>query len=355
MLTLPSDRMIRMQIAVWRRRVDRVIGAREGIVPDPGAVHRGVELPLEYPGRRGAVGVVRQEQVVLALGVGVAPADALVDRHGAGHRVRRPEPSLALADRDEEPLRLVRDLDVVVADRVELGDRRANERVSDEQDQVVELVRHGHAADGHALGSHLPGGVQQLPVGVAFLRHERGKAKERPRVVLLAGSRRGGDPVDHALVARDLEHVAERRRERVAGRRRQVRALPRERVLHELEVVAGPQLPDIPLRKVPHETPRVVVEGQPGGPNVVGVPLAALCQLLSLQHKALGIGLEAVLALCRRIRGADLGGQFFCGPSRVNPVRLFGGAHLVAMRSWIQNAREVEGTGMGLDRAPGRV
>ena len=142
------------------------------------------------------------------------------------------------------------------------------------------------------------------------------EAKERPRVVLLAGSRRGGDPVDHALVARDLEHVAERRRERVARRRRQVGALPRERV-HELEVVAGPQLPHVPLREVPHETPRVVVEGQPGGPNVVGVPLSRLGEAPAFLHEAGREVLERELARHRLLATRQVGGELLRDESRL--------------------------------------
>jgi hypothetical protein len=52
-------------------------------------------------------------------------------------------------------------------------------------------------------------------------------------------------------------------------------------------------------------------------------------------RKALGIGLEAVLTVCRRIRRADLGRQFFSSPSRVNPVLLFDGSMDSRIRKFV--------------------
>jgi len=69
---------------------------------------------------------VRQEQVVLALGVRIPLADAVIDRYRARHRVGSTVARLAVSDRDQQPLWSLGDLNVAMADGVQLRNRREN-------------------------------------------------------------------------------------------------------------------------------------------------------------------------------------------------------------------------------------
>ena len=95
-----------------------------------------IELPCHGARSRGSVRIVRKEQVILSRRIRVALAQALVRSNCTFHCVRDAHARLAIADGNEQPLRFIRNRDVVVLKRIKLGCHRPHERVHREEDQV---------------------------------------------------------------------------------------------------------------------------------------------------------------------------------------------------------------------------
>src|SRR4029079_10614733 len=135
---------------------------------------------------RGAVGILGQENVILAAHVRIARSDALIDSHRSGHRVGHSESRFAIADSDQQAVRVVLDRDVVMLEGIELSRCRSHKRGYAEEDQVIQLFGCFNAADNDAVLGELLGAGEESPELVAIAWDEGRKAKERAWIIQLS-------------------------------------------------------------------------------------------------------------------------------------------------------------------------
>src|SRR4029078_11919734 len=133
---------------------------------------------------------MRKEDVVFSRRVRVALAQSLVRSDSAFKRVRNTHARLAIADGNEQPLRLIRNRDVVVFESVKLRCHRPHERVHSEEDEVIQLFGDGNATDDDTLRGKGLGACEQLFVFVVGLRDQRMEAKEGAGIVSDGDARR---------------------------------------------------------------------------------------------------------------------------------------------------------------------
>ena len=85
------------------------------------------------------------------------------------------------------------------------------------EDEVIQLVRDLDPAHDSVLIGETFSSLKQLLILIAFRFNQWRKAEERTGVVLLTLTRGRRNNVDQPIIPRDLQHVAERCHQHVAG------------------------------------------------------------------------------------------------------------------------------------------
>ena len=141
-----------------------------------------------------------------------------------------------------------------------------------EENEVIQLSCDLDPAHDSVFIRETFGSLKQLLILVAFGFDQRCKAEERARIILLTLTRGRGNNVDQSIITRNLQHIAERRHQHVAGRGGEIGALACQLLNEELPI-AGGEVSDIPCSKVTDQAPVVVVEEETGGADIVLVAL----------------------------------------------------------------------------------
>src|SRR5262249_55914936 len=108
------------------------------------------------------------------------------------------------------------------------------------------------------------------------------------------------------------------------------------------------ELAHVPLAKVLHQTPIVVVEEQLCGANVIAVPLSRLDELLTAGDRFAGVGLEAVVCRCRSVRILEGHRDTLCDLPRCELAFLLGRANDVSGFAGVPHPGEPVGRRIGL-------
>ena len=120
-----------------------MLAVGERIVLDPAPLQHVVELTGDDAGGGRPVGIAAQEQVILAHHGWISPPYRLPGRHRLARGIGDPGTRLAIADGDQQTGRVIRVLNVIVPQGIQLRHGRAHEAVDHEHDQIVEFLGDG--------------------------------------------------------------------------------------------------------------------------------------------------------------------------------------------------------------------